>query len=669
MKQNKKSWSLVRVMVCIVMLLLAWASNLQVRAQTFPYWDNQPDVDLAYASPAPSYFEAGVGCGQNIYFIDDISDSVFGWNETDGWWLVGSANDIIRTITVNGHYLYVGGAFSEIGGTGNSTNALNVAKFDLNTGLWNAVGNNNLGREVFSMILDDAGTAYVGCWATDSEPGLDLCSLVSTNMLLKYNGSKWVTLGKGMEMGSMGCGDTNCNCFELYVSALATDGTNIFAAGGFSGGWQTGGSFIYSHGIIKWDGTSWVQMGVNATHMLSTFTGVFEYFTNNYDGAGTEEITDPCALAIVGTNLFVAGPFIYPHPCLARFSTISGDALGCDDLFLSSVKLEGNAWPVYNLDENPTFGLVVHDGQMYLAGCFDHVGSVAANGIASWTDDGSANGSWSALGSGLTLSGSVYFGAEQHLAANDSAVFAASLYGTFDSAGGISLPNRPAIARLITDPSDISFTSGTMNSLGMVANAPNYYQTNVFSFGVSGTPDTVWTVYGCNEGPGGPWNAIGTIALDDSANGGFTDTNSGMANPAQEFYQLGRGSAATDGVNCPGNQHSDMFGYDAYGAMYGNSFDPNTPISNPLAPLTPTVDGVLNTGTMFDGSGNNWTPPTDTDAFFDDSTDPYDHPWTGSSWDSGGYSYGFGDSIELDGFDGITFYFIGILPPGYYGLY
>ena len=183
-------------------------------------------------------------------------------------------------------------------------------------------------------------------------------------------------------MGFMGCDDT-FDPYEPYISALATDGTNIFAAGGFAGGYQTNGTFVPSHWIIKWDGTNWIQMGMNETPIYSTYTGLFGLATNSLTELGIE----PSSICIAGTNLFVVGPFQYPHNDIARFSTVNGNYIACDDLLLNGNRaLPGGV-------NFPELALVAKDDVVYLTGDFDHVGSVAASGIACWN-----NGSWSALG-------------------------------------------------------------------------------------------------------------------------------------------------------------------------------------------------------------------------------------------------------------------------------
>jgi hypothetical protein len=654
-------YSIKLTIIAFVVCLMA--SMTTIKAQ---YWDIQPNIDRLYlidedGNPyifpydfTASYYQNGAGYGQDVYFLS--AGHVCRWNASSGWQSIGGVD--AGCLTIQGHFLYIGGAFTQILATdihgeilhdGNNNpivllNATNTAKYDLDQHVWHQAGA-ALPSASLSDVLAITVDAKENIYVSADDP---LFPFERGRSLVKWDGSQWAAIGGGLLIGVINMIEPplyKYSVYEPYISALATDGTNIFVAGGFVGASNNIGgtlTLVPSHGIIKWDATTtpghWVQMGGNNTqtpiHALwaqgpveADFTGIFG--SNNIPEVGNDLISAPYSIAIVGTNLFVVGPIAYPHGGIARFSTVSGNLLPCDDLMSNG--------------GDGKLGVVTQNGKLYVAGPFDHVGSLAANSIACWTNDGSANGSWSNLGLGLQdINGDHIF-----MAANSDSVF---VTGSFYSAGGKVLPIMPfgdRIARWSTVPPTVRFTGGSIS-------AQNIFDGPVaFSFNVTGTPDSVWTVSSWS----GIYGGSDTIQLDSNGNGSFTDYNAAIDGPYQ-FYQL----AGNQGVT------SQVFGYTnvTVNGNNGGGFE----FQNPLIPLAPgTINSVLNT--FWDDSGNPYIPPSDGSINLWPYGDPYDHIG-GWNWWRNQWTWDCGDTITCGPNDliwlsssfpsGYLITFIGYLP-------
>lgn len=454
-------------------------------AQSYPSWDNSPNLNLTSTPGTPNYLggtvpgsQIAAGYQSNLYYLgfaggESGNFGVWRWNRPTGWSNVGyfntysssSGGDAPNCLTIQGHYLYVGGSFSGINtDNGSFVTSHNIVKYDFNNGQWSAVGDDSLPLDsVSAMTVDNAGDIYVGASVSLYSGGL--FPYWDPQGIYRWNGATWANIGADAEPAGLQPGDT-FGWFENIIMGLATDGTNIFAIGGFDGAWLTNGAFIPSHGIIKWDGTNWIQMGANLQGITS---GSYQYTGIIYQNQLNEPLDDPWSVAITGTNLFVVGSFGYPQPLIARYSTVSGNYLSCDTL-----SLNGSTPPSYFgiPDYHNLLGLTAHDNKIYLVGSFDHIGSVAAMSIASWTNDGTASGKWANLGTGVSINN---IADSRFVAADDNAVFVAG--GSFDSAGSLPIPNVPSVARWVTAPDtpgvDSNFNPSTDGWIDCVALQPD----------------------------------------------------------------------------------------------------------------------------------------------------------------------------------------------------
>jgi len=452
---------LVSGLICITAVLPCRS------AQTPPYWDAAPATSsLGGGEHTPMVFYNGalyVLLGQTYFWPNTVAR----WTKCGGWQVIGSlgsANPNVDPIGGSlclggdgGHYLYVGGQFDWV----DSVAVNNVAKFDLSTGVWSPVGDGSLTRPAFSLAADLSGTVYAGFPPWAESPGV-----LSTELLKVCTANTWAGLGGGL-IESMSARD------PYGVSALASYGSTIYAAGDFDGS-----ATVSSFNVIKWDG-SWHSMET-ADNWTYSFGPWMEW------------------VAADDQNVFVAGSFagadgISPAG-IARFST-AGTPIPID-------RLLSHQWGA-----QPGFGraltMQTESGNTYVAGTFDSVESMSAAGIAKWA---SSLAAWSPLGSGLTYAdGTPATGTG--LACNRGAVYVA---GNFAFAGGVP---AQGIARWVTGPSPDSITSCSVTLSDPVpidhCNASITVTGQIGShWWISGSPDQVnWQVIGDVT----LWNGSATI--------------------------------------------------------------------------------------------------------------------------------------------------------------
>lgn len=454
-------------------------------AQTPPYWDAAPATSsLGGGEHTPMVFYGGaiyVLLGRTFFW----PDSVARWTKCGGWQVIGSlrsADSILDPIGGSlclggGHYLYVGGRFDWVDSTtGNVTSSVavnNVAKFDLSTGVWSAVGDGSLTRPAFALAADPSGNVYAGFPPWAESPGV-----LSTELLKVCTANTWSGLGGGL-IESTAARD------PYGVSALTSYLSTIYAAGDFDGS-----AAVPSYNIIKWDG-SWHSMET-ANNWTYSFGPWMEWVTadNQY--------------------VYVAGSFAGPDGIsapagLARFSTTGTPShIG---------RLLSHTWG----PAQPGFGRAVtiqtESGITYVTGTFDSVESMSAAGIAKWT---SSLATWSPLGSGLTdIDGNPATGTG--LACNRGAVYVA---GNFAFAGGIP---AQGIARWVTGPSPDSITSCNVTVSAVSIDHCNIAVT------VTGQTGSHWWVSDQNTGAvvGDVtlWNGSATIIDPDGCNRTYIATN------------------------------------------------------------------------------------------------------------------------------------------------
>lgn len=264
-----------------------------------------------------------------------------------------------------GSALYVAGQFDSVG----PTTAPRIARFDGTN--WSTVGN---GFEAvayphaLSTFDFGSGPRLVVGGAFERAGG------VVVNNLCVLESGAWTALGTGFTLA------TGVNGLK-EVNALATfdngSGPSLYAAGLFT---RASGNVVRH--VARWNGSAWVDVGGGVS-------GKVHALAVHDDGSGPK--------------LYAGGQFVeaggVPARFLARWDGTSWSDAGNQDA-VGDVR----ALAVYDEGAGP---------RLFAAGAFTSFGGVSANRIARW--DGAA---WSALGSGLGLSGPSS-GSVQALAVHD----------------------------------------------------------------------------------------------------------------------------------------------------------------------------------------------------------------------------------------------------------
>ncbi len=288
----------------------------------------------------------------------------------------GSVKTLVAFDDGSGPALYAGGGFNEAGGIA----VANIARW--NGSSWAALGSGLSGGSVRSLLAFDDG----GGPALYAGGAFESSGAVAANHIARWDGAIWSQVGGGTNEA---------------VSELLVHDSELVAFGQFQ---EAGGLLV--NAIARWNGTSWARLERGIGGPVEALT-VFD------DGAGPA--------------LFAGGIF--------------GDA---DGLTLNRIgKWDGTSWSALGSGLSGGYiGVkalsVFDDGSgpaLYAGGGFTTAGGAAASQIARW--DGA---SWSALGSGLSFI--ALFTAVDALAVFDDGSGPA-LYagGHFATAGGVTVNN------------------------------------------------------------------------------------------------------------------------------------------------------------------------------------------------------------------------------------
>jgi hypothetical protein len=329
------------------------------------------------------------------------------WNGSSWSALTPEIDGPVNTLVVSGTNLYAGGDFITISGVmayciaqwnGNSWSALgtgaflngvigsisalavdgtdlyaaeNFGEYGFNVpistimvwdgGTWSdtSIGDNS---SLNALAVDGSGNVYAG-GGFDYINGVD-----KANGVAIWNGSNWSAVGAGLGEDS-------------DVWALAVSGNNLYAGGG---GFSIAGT---DASIAVWNGNTWSALGLVSNPSLE----------------GTSYSIDVLALAVNGTNLFVAGDFTEVDGVTANYVA----------------EWDGNTWSALGLGVNKyASALAVSGSNLYIGGAnFTTAGGAMVSSLATW------NGNvWSAMGSGLSDSANA-------LAVSGTTLYAGGLFG------------------------------------------------------------------------------------------------------------------------------------------------------------------------------------------------------------------------------------------------
>lgn len=311
-------------------------------------------------------------------------------------------NPSVRTLSLNGNLLYVGGSFSLIGGVARN----NIAAIDLtnnNVTSWNPNANGN----VFAITPND-GPVYVGGTFTDignpggASPKPSLAALSATTGFADPNWSPNPTPA-GSSINAIAVANNN-----VYVGGNFTDiglnqGQTISGIAALSptngdviSGWTgkiTFGSVnalavapneIFIGGLFSGNG------GRDSLQSLSLTTGAINSWTSNFTG---NQVT---SLLLSGQTLYVGG----------SFTNIGGQARN-NLAALNSTTAQANNWNP-NVQGGLVNAIAATSDSILIGGGFTQVGNSLTNSFAQFSTPSIQFGSTSSSGSESTSSASLF---------------------------------------------------------------------------------------------------------------------------------------------------------------------------------------------------------------------------------------------------------------------
>jgi hypothetical protein len=195
---------------------------------------------------------------------------------TQTWASLGSGatngvSNIVYALAMSGSDLYVGGSFTQAGGTA----ANRVARFDITTQSWSSLGSgtaNGVNSTVYALAVS-GGDVYVGgLFGRAGGPFSNSVARFDTTT------QTWANLGDGTGNGVLG-----------QAFALAISGSDLYAGGLFS---QAGGATANNVARFDTNTQSWARLGsgaadgVNSKVSALTVFGSEVYATGIFGGAG-----------------------------------------------------------------------------------------------------------------------------------------------------------------------------------------------------------------------------------------------------------------------------------------------------------------------------------------------------------------------------------------------
>ncbi len=250
------------------------------------------------------------------------------WNGAS-WAALGDGMDNdVSALAHDGTRLYAGGSFTTAGGAPASL----VAAWDGSS--WVELDGGIAGYRVYAMLLHGSRLYVAGDFTNAGG--------VAVNNVAMWDGTNWNSLGDGI-IGGYG------------VSALAHDGVNLYAGGGY----LTNAGGVAINGLARWNGTHWTNLG----------DGIVGYVSS---------------LVHDGENLYAAG----------WFSEAGGVPAS------SIAKWNGSSWSAVGDGLDGMVSALWSDGPyLYAGGSFANAGTVSVTNIAVWT--GSAWSSFGGFGGGV----------------------------------------------------------------------------------------------------------------------------------------------------------------------------------------------------------------------------------------------------------------------------
>lgn len=414
----------------------------------------------------------------------------------------------VFAVAVNGQDVYVGGQFSRAG----DQPARNIARWNASSKTWSALGEGTTGPVLAIAVL---GNEIVVGGTFDS------AGTIAANNIARWSGGTWKQLGAG---DANGIGTP----FFDEVRALATSGQDLYVGGYF---FQAGGKD--ANGIARWNSNSdaWntlgddpitngVQGSVNALlvsgqqlYIAGIMGAAGEILVNNitvwnitnstWDSLGAGADGEITSLALNAGKLYVGGYFL--------------QAGNTDTRSLAVWDVGTKQWgPIGGSDNNSPDGNVTAvayvGGTLYVAGDFQNVGGVAANGIVRWNSSAwsSAAGGLDGIPTALAAEGANLYAVGQFVTAGTTdARYLAQWNGTTWTGPGASLSGGAgaSVQAVAVDGDDV-YIGGRFLTAGNIT-ARNIARWNKTT--------SAWSSLG-TEGNNGTDGQVTTIAVGSDGN-------------------------------------------------------------------------------------------------------------------------------------------------------
>jgi trimeric autotransporter adhesin len=243
-----------------------------------------------------------------------------------------------------------------------------------NGGVWSALpGGPKPSEAEDPFIFDSYGNLYC---------------LARTNSIVKWDGSGWTTIAE---------------CKNLFKSIAFDAQDNLYAVGNFDTISTPGGGKYAVSKVARWDGKTWTSMGdglERAVHCIATGLSGELYIVErgNPDTGRYIKKWNGGSWSTIGT--FAGDTYLYPSQLVVdRYGAVyfCGSVDSINGSPCSYAKWDGQKWTCLNPRKRAKYLCQTTDdaGNIYVAGQFDSIGTIAARQIARW------NGrEWRAIGSG-----------------------------------------------------------------------------------------------------------------------------------------------------------------------------------------------------------------------------------------------------------------------------
>jgi hypothetical protein len=370
-------------------------------------------------------------------------------------------NAPILALAVNGPDLYIAGSFTAtIDFPANRIAKKSGASFTSLTPGMNA--------DVYALAIKGTDVYAGGSFVIAGNNTL-------VNHIAKWNGSTWSKLGNLVQGGTDGT-----------VRALLVNGTDLYA----------GGDFLNADGIqvncvAKWDGNNWSALGSGVLK--------FEFIPDLGGGSYGDALPATVyALAVDNNNrIYVGGDF-------SHINGYGAPGSPNEALFIARWVPGPNVWEKVGSGNpygvtGPVYALAGSGSTIYVGGKFSNAngpGGPLVSAIAKFVSSAGLNGTWSALGGGVTCANVCQAGSQPvyALALSGTDLYAGGDFDTAVNSPGGNVPNTTNIAKWNGSAWSALGTgmNDTVNALAVGGN--NLYAGGIFSTagGVSANKIAQW---------------------------------------------------------------------------------------------------------------------------------------------------------------------------------